>query len=361
VSDAAAVLQIMAGVDERDNYTSAIPDNGVLPDYVEATKKYPDLKGVRLGVPRNGIDDGQLYGSIDREYQLSVFEQALDVLRGLGAEIIDNTNFTDPMFTEYNLGLRTPGSNHQSVNCGSGFVSGLAAYLDELTENPNNLHSVNDTKQWTMNDPREDYPDRNVGLFEIAMSYGFNESDPRSYAAWKNGTDLDIQGGVTGTCNRLNLTAMIIPTEYAPVWVSSPSLPAVSVPMGAYPDDIVIQAGLREHVGVAPGIPFGLTFMGRRWDEATLIGLAAAFEKAANFRESYMLGPNATVPTTEIADVRKSSNGTAPSPSGSGTASSPSSSGGATSPSQSASSAGTKYGMSMLGRATIVMVMGLVA
>ena len=312
VLDAATVLQYMSGIDEYDNYTTAIPNNGQLPDYVAAVNKYPDLRGVRIGVPRNGIDDSQLYGSINRSYVLTAFEASLQVLRDLGAEVIDPANFTDPMFSEYNLGLRSAGSNHQSINCGSGFVSGLAAYLSELTENPQDLHSVNDTTQWTMRDAREDYPDRNVGLFEVAMSFGFNESDPRSYEAWQLGNELDLQGGVSGTCNERNLTAVVLPTEYAPVWVSSPGLPAISVPMGAYPGDIPIQEGLRELIGVAPGIPFGLSFLGPRWSEETLIGLAAAFEKATNFRDAYVPGPNATVPTMEIADVQKNGNVTAP-------------------------------------------------
>lgn len=312
VLDAATVLQFMAGVDEYDYYTSAIPNDGQLPDYIAAVNKFPDLRGVRIGVPRNGIDDSQLYGSINRSYVLSAFDASLDVLRDLGAEIIDPANFTDPMFSEYNLGLRSAGSNHQSINCGSGFVSGLAAYLSELTENPQNLLSVNDTTTWTMEDTREDYPDRNVGLFEIAMSFGFNESDPRSFEAWQLGNDLDLQGGVSGTCEQLNLTAMVIPTEYAPVWVSSPGLPAISVPMGAYPGDVPIQEGLRELIGVAPGVPFGLSFLGPRWSEETLIGLAAAFERATNFRQAYQPGPNATVPSTDLADGVKKGNSSSP-------------------------------------------------
>jgi amidase len=327
VLDAATVLQVIAGVDEYDNYTSAIPNGGQIPDYVAAVSKYPDLRGVRIGVPRNGIDDSQLYGSINRSYVVSAFEAALDVLRGLGAEIIDPANFTDPMYSEYNLGLRSSDSNHQSINCGSGFVSGLAAYLSELTENPNDLTSVNDTAEWTMEDPREQYPDRDVGLFQVAQSFGFNETDPRSFEAWQLGNDLDLQGGVSGICNQLDLDALVLPTEYAPVWASSPGLPAISVPLGAYPENIPFQPNLRELVGVAPGIPFGLSFLGPRWSEETLIGLAAAFERATNFREAYVWGANATQPMTEITDVQGSqTNGTTPSgvPGASGSASAPS-------------------------------------
>jgi amidase len=56
VKDAAYLLNAIAGFDETDNYTSAIPyPDYVLPDYVAACN-FSALSGVRLGVPRNVFD-----------------------------------------------------------------------------------------------------------------------------------------------------------------------------------------------------------------------------------------------------------------------------------------------------------------
>ncbi|KAH8897436.1 amidase signature enzyme [Thozetella sp. PMI_491] len=308
VYDAATVLSVMAGKDQYDNDTGAIPNDGVLPDYIAATSKYltpkgANLTGVRIGVPRNALESDLFYGSVNETLVLQDFEKALDVLRSLGAEVIDAANFTQQAHDTLDIGLRSSFVSNESINCGSGFVSGMATYFSELTFNPNNLHSVTDLANWTRQDPREDYPDRNVGLWEVAMGLGFDQSDARSWAARQGNIAADVAGGVTGICRQLNLSAVVIPTEYAPTWASSPGLPAISVPMGAYPDDVPILNGSRELISVAPRIPYGLSFLGQKWSEAELIAIAAAFENATNFRGSYVPGPNATMPTIDLADV----------------------------------------------------------
>ncbi|KAG6858550.1 hypothetical protein C0993_005496 [Termitomyces sp. T159_Od127] len=84
ISDAAIVLSIIAGPDPNDNFTLAQPQ--VVPDFTQALQKNA-LKGKRIGVPRKGFLDGTIN---DRSTDiLNAFEEALDVLRGLGATIID--------------------------------------------------------------------------------------------------------------------------------------------------------------------------------------------------------------------------------------------------------------------------------
>lgn len=303
VRDAATVLSVIAGYDEYDNFTSAIPSGGKLPDYVAATTKYSDLTGVRIGVAWNGMDDELLLGNVNRSAVMAAFNETLDVLRSLGAEIVDPANFLNATHYEYDVGYANPRTTYQGTVCSAGFISDLASYLSELTFNPNGIYTVEDLRNYTTKDPREDYPDRDTISWDGALSLGFNSSDKRAWDAWQSSVKLDIEGGVTGVCNLLNLSAIAMPTEYSPSWASSPGLPAISVPMSAYPDDIPIQKGLRELIAVAPRIPFGLTFLGRRWSEETLIGLAAAYEKATNFRHKYELGPEVIMPTTEIVDI----------------------------------------------------------
>ncbi|AKH21342.1 Asp-tRNA(Asn)/Glu-tRNA(Gln) amidotransferase subunit GatA [Sedimenticola thiotaurini] len=75
--DAAILLQAMAGFDERDSTCAEQP----VPDYLATLND--DLKGLRIGIPKEYFDDG-LEGAIADSIQ-----QALDEYRRLGAELVE--------------------------------------------------------------------------------------------------------------------------------------------------------------------------------------------------------------------------------------------------------------------------------
>ncbi|MDP6455790.1 MAG: Asp-tRNA(Asn)/Glu-tRNA(Gln) amidotransferase subunit GatA [SAR202 cluster bacterium] len=75
VRDSAIVLNAIAGHDPRDSTSIEFQP----PDYTEALK--PDLKGVRIGVPKEYFVDGMEPGVEDAT------RKAIDVMRSLGAEI----------------------------------------------------------------------------------------------------------------------------------------------------------------------------------------------------------------------------------------------------------------------------------
>nr|HPN73399.1 Asp-tRNA(Asn)/Glu-tRNA(Gln) amidotransferase subunit GatA [Candidatus Omnitrophota bacterium] len=77
VADAAAMLQIIAGYDKRDS-TSVDID---VPDYTRELGR--DIKGLRVGVPKEYFPQGISDGVRKR------VEEAIQVFRSLGAEIID--------------------------------------------------------------------------------------------------------------------------------------------------------------------------------------------------------------------------------------------------------------------------------
>ena len=63
-------------------------------------------------------------------------------------------------------------------------------------------------------------------------------------------------------------------------------LPVVTVPMGYYPEGTPVKMNPKGNlVQAAPGIPFGLAFVGRQWSEETLISLAYAFEQRTQVRQ----------------------------------------------------------------------------
>ena len=84
VADAAIVLSAIAGPDTNDNFTLAQPTP--VPDYTRALDRGA-LAGRRIGVPRAVFLNDSITGN--DPYVNEVFESALDVLRALGATVVD--------------------------------------------------------------------------------------------------------------------------------------------------------------------------------------------------------------------------------------------------------------------------------
>ena len=85
VADAAAILSVIAGRDNEDNYTLSQPFK--VPDYTKHLKKN-GLKGARIGVLRKIFTNSSLFEYPD--YVISEFNRTIEqVFKSQGAEIID--------------------------------------------------------------------------------------------------------------------------------------------------------------------------------------------------------------------------------------------------------------------------------
>lgn len=93
------------------------------------------------------------------------------------------------------------------------------------------------------------------------------------------------QDGILGVLDKYGLDALVMPTFTAFHLPAVAGLPVVTVPLGFFPPETkVISNAKGTLVNIAPGIPFGISFIGRRWSEETLIGLAYAFEQRTKVR-----------------------------------------------------------------------------
>jgi len=283
VKDAAYLLQAIAGKDVMDNYTSAIPS---IPDYV-ASLNYNSLRGARLGVPANVL---ALYSSSARYAPVfSAYYSAIALMKAAGATIV-TTNFT--ALAAYQA------SGNESIVLETDFINGLANYLSQLTYNPNNIHSLADLVNFTMSSPLEDYPDRNVQTWINALALGYNNTSPQAYAARQADAYLGGPGGLLGAVSTYNLSAVLLPTPFAPGYAAIVGAPAVTVPLGFYPQNTTVVYNTRGTlVTQAPGIPFGISFLGGKFTEATLISLAYAYEQRTHNREKHQpyITPNAEI------------------------------------------------------------------
>ncbi|MCJ1478029.1 hypothetical protein MMC13_006704 [Lambiella insularis] len=289
VKDAAYLLQAIAGKDPNDNYTSAIPFD-TLPDYVAACN-FSGLAGKRIGIPRNVI-----YKEKEDAPVLAAFEAAIGTIRKAGATVIDNLNITAYALDQYFNG------NASIIVLEADFVSDLPGeYLSKLVRNPKNVHDLEEVRNFTQHFEQEDYPSRDTGVWDAALALGFNNTDPRFWDAYQINLVTGGTQGILGLLANYSLDALILPTDFAPGLPALVGTPAVTVPMGFYPSNTTILMNSRGTlVATGPNIPFGISFIGTAFSEASLISYAYAFEQRTMVRNKVQ---PFIVPNTELSDI----------------------------------------------------------
>ncbi|KAL4865492.1 hypothetical protein BDV12DRAFT_174622 [Aspergillus spectabilis] len=292
VRDAASVLQVIAGEDAYDNYTLASPFQTSLPDYVAACT-LTGIQGKRIGIPRNVLNVLPIFFRDTAHPIISSFEKAVAVIEKSGATIVDNANFTA---YEAFLQSQIP----QSV-VAADLLSGLAAYLSALTSNPNNLHGLWDIRDYTQRSSQEDYPSRDIQLWDMALFSGMNNTSPDFWSMYQQSLYFGEEGGLLGALSRHELDAVILPSILASDIPAIVGTPVITVPFDALPADTSIRYNTRgDLVDAAPGIPLGLSFLGPQWSEESLIAMAYAFEQRTLTRNTL----NRRVePKTELQDL----------------------------------------------------------
>ena len=274
VKDAAYILSAIAGADANDNYTLASPfANGSLPDYVGACD-YNAFAGQRIGVARNVLE---IWGRYTDAPVLEAFKTAVQTIEAAGAEIVD-ANFT--AFEAWN----NDGNGTLVMN--ADFLSNLATYFSELTVNPYSITNLAEERIFTQNFSLEAYPSRDTAVWDDALDQqGWNNTDPRFWPAYQTNLFYGGEGGILGALERENVSAVLLPTQLSPSVPALVGSPVVTVPMGFYPPDWNVTMNSRGNlVSTGPNVPFGLSFMGRKWSEAELIGFGYAYERRTTHR-----------------------------------------------------------------------------
>ena len=261
VADAAAMLTVMAGSDSLDPATAEADQRRT--DYVAALDAR-SLKGARLGVLRSRKG---AYGDAAEE----VFEKALGQLKEAGAELVE---------------LQQPpqrgriGRNEMIVLLYE-FKDGLNAYLADtaVAVKTRTLAAVIE-----FNKREADRELKHFGqqLFIQAEATDGLES-PVYRKALEENRRLAGPEGIDRLLGEHRLDALIAPSTGRAFKIDFENgdrfqggqmgLAAVS----GYPH-------LTVPMGLADGLPVGLSFIGAAWSEARLLSLGYAFEKKANAR-----------------------------------------------------------------------------
>ncbi|KAM3514719.1 hypothetical protein MY11210_001690 [Beauveria gryllotalpidicola] len=288
VKDAAHLLSVIAGKDSHDNYTSAIPFGDEVPDYVAACKE-SGLKDKRIGIPQGLTNDKGLSPAVAK-----AFRETIEVLRSSGAVIVENIELPGLEFEEYGFA--------NDIVLGADFFTGLTElYLKNLVINPNNIHSLADLQAFTQKNSREDWPERDTGVWDSTLKLGFGNDSPQFQQAYQEQLIFGGQGGLAGALKSHSLDAVFALSGSASNMAAPLGHPVVTLPIGRMPEGTpVTQNGFGNLNSTSPNQPFGVAFAGDHFSEEALIGMAYALEQQTRVRTKV---EPIVVPKTELKDV----------------------------------------------------------
>jgi len=260
VIDAALVLRVIAGRDPLDSTSADVP----APDFVAELGR--PIEGLRLGVPQEYFVEG-----MDPEVEASVRE-AIDVLKRLGgrAEPI-SLPATDYALAAYYLIAPAEASSNLARYDGVKYGSRAAGARDVI-----------DMYSKTRAEGFGPEVKRRIMLGTYALSAGYHEA----YYGKAQKVRTLVRRDFDAAFARVDV--IVAPT--------TPNLPfkhgEKEDPLAMYLNDVLtIPVNLAGLPGVSvrcgfslAGLPIGLQFIGRPFDEATLLRAAHAYEQATGWQ-----------------------------------------------------------------------------
>ena len=274
VTDAAVLLGAATGVDPDDAATADQVGNAFT-DYSQFLDDEA-LDGARIGVWRAGTYDPALVGPVVEP----ILDDVIDALEDEGATVIDGTD----------IDLSATANEFPALLCE--FKTDIATYLQTYVDGTNPVsgdpypQTLAELIAFNVAHPDREGPWNNA-VFEAAEATNGRDAD---CADLREATTPPVQDAIDELMADSDLDAIIALTN-GPAWptnddpaegdlnghfeffVGSSSAAAVS----GYAD-ITVPAGYDA------GLPLGITFIGGRWAEPELVGLAYDYEQATQVR-----------------------------------------------------------------------------
>ena len=274
VADAAILLGAMTGVDAQDSATR-LSKKRALSNYTKFLDR-DGLREARIGVARN------MAGTNPRI--LKIFEYCIEVLKKLGAEVIDPADVKD--FDKY-------GKTELEV-LHYEFKADLNKYLKSL-DGTARVHSMEDVIKFN-----EENSDKVMPYFgQEHMTTALEKpslSDKKYREALAKNHLYARTKGLDATLRKHRLDAIIVPSG-GPSWVVDlVNGDAINWDMeSTSPAAVAGYPHITVPAGYIFGLPIGLSFIGKAWQEATLIKFAYAFEQATQLRRMPRFLPSTTL------------------------------------------------------------------
>jgi len=266
MTDAAALLGAMTGVDPSDAATAAQAGHAFT-DYTQFLDKNA-LQGARIGVWREGTYDPTISPEVD-----AIINATVAQLEAQGATIVDPARIPiepayGPEFTALLCEFKSDIASYLAAHTGAGFPKTLQDLIDFNNDHPD-LEGP-----W------------NNAVFDAAEATG-GRADPDCTAARTQATST-AQAAIDDLMAADHLDAIIAPTN-GPAWVTDPVNGDLGGDFSTFvgsssPSAIAGYASVTVPAGFVGPLPVGVSFIGGRWSEPELIALAYAFEQASHVR-----------------------------------------------------------------------------
>jgi Asp-tRNA(Asn)/Glu-tRNA(Gln) amidotransferase A subunit family amidase len=274
VADAVAVLEVIAGYDPADPVTVA--SQGKVPDNYRQYLVVDGLRGARIGVVRQMFDEQ----STDRRV-LELMSQALQDMEAAGATIIDPADIPD---LEVSKDTSERQYRKERPERADRLKYDVDRYLASLGPDApyKSLQEIFESGKY--------HPFLEKRLAEAVAFEGAPEDHPKHQESLEKSERLRQK--VLGVMDDLELDALVYPTFHYPprllgdlntprysnnTTLGPPTgFPAITVPMGFTYGEL----------------PAGIQFLGRPFDEPTLIRLSYSYEQATQHR----MPPTSTPP-----------------------------------------------------------------
>ncbi|KAK7032752.1 amidase family protein [Favolaschia claudopus] len=282
VRDAAYALDAVWGFDWRDKAT--LEQLGKTPDnYVQFVANKTSLKGMKVGIPWERLWQGST-----TRFQIPALLEAVDVLKQHGVEVYNNTNYkfvkeiVSPSGWDWSFG---PANQSELTVVNVDFYNNIKAYLSELSNTTirslDDIVAFNDAPQNLASEGGEPdiaaaFASGQDGFLGSLATKGIENTTYRQALAWcrrtsrVDGIDYALNP-VMPDGRVVHLDALLMPSDDGSASTNIPAqagYPIITIPIGI--DDW--------HT------PFGLSFVGTAFSEATLIKLASAAEDALGDR-----------------------------------------------------------------------------
>jgi amidase len=272
VADAAILLGALTGVDEMDPATRP-SGKQAFKDYAQFLEEN-GLSGARIGVPRKMI-------GTDKRI-IRIFESCLDVMKRKGAIIVDPANLSN---------FKKLGKTEMEV-LHHEFKVDLNKYLAETKARVKTLAEI-----IKFNEENKDRVMPYFGQEHMETAQKKSSLRDRKYReALARNHRLARKEGIDATMRTHKLDAIAVPTG-GPSWpIDLVNGDAINWDMDCTsPPAVAGYPHITVPAGYIFGLPVGISFFAKAWQEPTLVRLAYAFEQATRVRK-----PPEFLPTAKL-------------------------------------------------------------
>jgi amidase len=274
VTDAAIMLGMMTGIDKLDPATKSSKNHRF-----KKVSKFLDLdglKGVRIGVARN------MAGSNPKI--IKIFELCIEVMRQLGAVVIDPV--TVPNFDKFSA-TEVEVLHYE-------FKADLNKYLKALPDDAR-VHSMEDVIKF--NEKNEHRVLQYYGQEHMLAAQEKGTLRDKKYKdALAKNLRLTRKDGIDAVIRKHKLDAIVTPSG-GPAWmIDLANGDAVNWDMeSTSPAAVAGYPHITVPAGFVFGLPVGISFFAKAWQDANLIKYAYAFEQATQYRRQPRYLPTANM------------------------------------------------------------------